>query len=65
MKFTFESSKKGNVGEALRNITEPAALLFLLQVKRCLSVLQLKLRRCFQESHLLEGWAGIYGQTVF
>ena len=34
MKITYGSSKKGNVSEALKNITEPAALLFWCCIDR-------------------------------
>lgn len=47
MKFTFGSSKKGNVGEALRNITEPAALLFSVASEEMLERAAIEIEKVF------------------
>lgn len=57
MRLTFGSSKNGDVAEALKNISSPAALFFTVADEKMLEHTAIEIEKVFRIYHLLEALA--------
>lgn len=66
MRLTFGSSKNGDVAEALKNISSPAALFFTVADEKMLEHTAIEIEKVFSEYTIYwRRWPSIFGQTVF